>query len=93
MEKMVKLLSKISIDKYAHLFASIAIAVIIVVVDTQLFNRSALVAGVIAAFTTIIIGIGKELFDFFRGGAFDLDDLKFDAVGTIIGSLVCLFFI
>lgn len=90
MFKINDLVDKIGTDKFIHLLVCIIIAENVATYDAEIFNRSAIVAAAIGAITAIIIGVGKEVIDFFRNGLFDVNDLKFDCYGAIIGGLLAL---
>ena len=84
------LVDKVGADKFIHLLVCIIIAENAAICDAQLFNRSAIIAAAIGAITAIIIGVGKEVIDFIRKGLCDLNDLKFDCYGAILGGLLAL---
>ena len=39
----------------------------------------------------LLIGIAKELYDFFSGENFDLHDLEADVIGMLVGVIMILF--
>lgn len=82
------LINKVGTDKFIHLLVCVVIAENIAIYDAYIFNRSAIIAATLGVIVAIIIGIGKELIDFFRNGLFDLKDLKFDCYGAILGGLL-----
>lgn len=82
------LINKVGTDKFIHLLICVVIAENIAIYDADIFNRSAIIAATLGVIVAIIIGIGKELIDFFRNGLFDLKDLKFDCYGAILGGLL-----
>lgn len=85
------LVDKIGADKFIHLLVCIIIAENVATYDAEIFNRSAIVAAAIGAITAIIIiGVGKEVIDFIRNGLCDLNDIKFDCYGAILGGLLAL---
>ena len=88
MFKINDLVNKIGADKFIHLLVCIIIAENVATYDAQVFNRSAIIAAIVGIVTAIIIGIGKEVIDFFRNGLFDFKDLKFDCYGAILGGLL-----
>lgn len=90
MFKINDLVDKIGADKFIHLLVCIIIAENVATYDAEIFNRSAIVAAAIGAITAIIIGVGKEVIDFIRKGLCDLNDLKFDCYGAILGGLLAL---
>nr|DAG87904.1 MAG TPA: putative periplasmic lipoprotein [Crassvirales sp.] len=90
MFKINDLVDKIGADKFIHLLACIIIAENVATYDAEIFNRSAIVAAAIGAITAIIISVCKEVIDFIRKGLFDVNDLKFDCYGAILGGLLAL---
>lgn len=90
MFKINDLVNKVGADKFIHLLVCIIIAENIATYDAEIFNRNAIVAAIVGIVTAIIIGIGKEVIDFFRNGLFDVNDLKFDTYGAFIGGLLAL---
>lgn len=90
MFKINDLVNKIGADKFIHLLVCIIIAENVATYDAQVFNRNTIVATAIGIVTPIVIGIGKEVVDFFRNGLFDVYDLKFDTYGAFIGGLLAL---
>lgn len=90
MFKINDLVDKIGADKFIHLLVCVIIAENVATYDAEIFNRSAIVAAAIGAITAIIIGVGKEVIDFIRKGLCDLNDLKFDCYGAILGGLLAL---
>lgn len=90
MFKINDLVDKIGADKFIHLLVCIIIAENVATYDAEIFNRSAIVAAAIGAITAIIIVVGKEVIDFIRKGLCDLNDLKFDCYGAILGGLLAL---
>ena len=90
MFKINDLVNKVGTDKFIHLLVCIIIAENVATYDAEIFNRSAIVAAAIGAITAIIIGVGKEVIDFIRNGLCDLNDLKFNCYGAIIGAVLAL---
>ena len=88
MFKINDLVNKVGTDKFIHLLVCIIIAENVATYDAQVFNRSAIIAAIVGIVTAIVIGIGKEVIDFFRNGLFDFKDLKFDCYGAILGGLL-----
>ena len=88
MFKINDLVNKVGTDKFIHLLVCIIIAENVATYDAQVFNRNAIIAAIVGIVTAIVIGIGKEVIDFFRNGLFDFKDLKFDCYGAILGGLL-----
>lgn len=90
MFKINDLVNKVGADKFIHLLVCVIIAENVATYDAELFNRNVIIAAIVGIVTAIIIGIGKEVIDFFRNGLFDVNDLKFDTYGAFIGGLLAL---
>lgn len=90
MFKINDLVNKVGTDKFIHLLVCVIIAENVATYDAELFNRNAIVAAIVGIVTAIVIGIGKEVIDFFRNGLFDVNDLKFDTYGAFVGGLLAL---
>lgn len=90
MFKINDLVDKIGADKFIRLLVCIIIAENVATYDAEIFNRNAIVAAAIGVITAIIIGVGKEVIDFIIKGLCDLNDLKFDCYGAILGGLLAL---
>lgn len=90
MFKINDLVNKVGADKFIHLLVCVIIAENVATYDAQVFNRNAIIAAIVGIITAIVIGVGKEVIDFFRNGLFDVNDLKFDTYGAFIGGLLAL---
>ena len=93
MFKINDLVNKVGTDKFIHLLVCVIIAETVAVCDVTIFNRSAIIAATVGALTAAFAGIIKELIDFFKGKSFDLNDLKFDIIGSIVGFIWSLILI
>lgn len=93
MKDLTYYVEKIGYDKCIHLLICFVIASNIAILDNEIFNRTAIVAASIGGLTAVFIAIAKELIDFFIGKSFDLKDLKFGIVGSIVGSMWSLILI
>lgn len=80
-------------DKVIHLLVCMVIVLVVGRGDMLVWHRTMMVAVTIAFFVALVIGIMKELIDFFRGGWFDAHDLVYDFVGAVIGSLLFVFMV
>lgn len=92
MKKMLNYLMQNG-DKVIHLLVCMVIVLVVGRGDMLIWHRPMMVAVAIAFLVAMFIGIVKELIDFFRGGWFDVHDLVFDFVGTVIGSLLFIFMV
>ena len=93
MKDLTYYVEKIGYDKCIHLLICFIIANNVAILDNEIFDRTAIVAASIGSLTAIIIAIIKELIDFFIGKSFDLKDLEFGIVGSIIGFICSLILI
>lgn len=84
---------KVGYDKCIHLLICFIISNNIAILDNEIFNRTAIIAATVGALTAAFAGIIKELIDFFKGKSFDLNDLKFDVIGSIVGFIWSLILI
>lgn len=80
---MKKFLDKIAMDKWTHIAFSICISFMIAFADKKFFDRETAVCAAIGCLTTFFIGIVKEMYDFLKGGEFDLDDILADFYGCL----------
>lgn len=74
---MKNLLDRIGKDKYQHAIVSAVICA----------GLKCVVGLPLAVVLTLVIGVGKEIYDSRTGGKFDPWDLTADVVGTIIGAI------
>lgn len=75
----------IATDKFLHAIVSIGIS----------FFLGLIFKSELAVILTMIIGIGKEIYDMKKENptGFDITDLAFDSLGCIIGYLLALLFL
>lgn len=80
--KVRTLLENIPTDKYIHfnvcLFISFALM--------RIFPLPKWVRFIVAVVTTILVGIGKEVYDYYDYGLFDCKDLLADCIGAVAGA-------
>ncbi len=90
-DKVAQWLCNFGSDKYVHLLfgllVSFAVAWVFILTTTGATKPVCAVCGVIAA---MLIGLFKEIVDFFRDKPFDAKDWLFTAVGGVIGALIYL---
>lgn len=96
MKVINKLMEKVGEDKVLHFLVGIVIAVafaafavIVKMNPGDSFNL--LVAGVEGGIVGILVGVGKECWDYLEGEEFDAKDASFTGVGAIVGFLIILF--
>nr|DAT99945.1 MAG TPA: putative periplasmic lipoprotein [Crassvirales sp.] len=93
MKDLTYYVEKIRYDKCIHLLICFIIASNVAILDNEIFNRTAIVAASIGSLTAVFIAIVKELIDFFIDKSFDLKDLKFGIIGSIVGFIWSLILI
>lgn len=90
-DKVAQWLCGFGSDKYVHLLTglliSFAVAWVFILTTAGATKPVCAVCGVIAA---MLIGLFKEIVDFFRDKPFDAKDWLFTAVGGVIGALIYL---
>ncbi len=90
-DKVAEWLCSFTSDKYVHLLfgllISFAVAWVFVLATAGATKPVCAVCGVIAA---VLVGLFKEVADFFRDKPFDAKDWLFTAVGGVIGALIYL---
>lgn len=90
-DKVAEWLCSFGSDKYVHLLfgllVSFAAAWVFILTTAGVTKPVCAVCGVIAS---VLIGLFKEVVDFFRDKPFDAKDWLFTVVGGIIGALMFL---
>lgn len=90
-DKVAEWLCSFTADKYVHLLfgllISFAVAWVFILNTAGATKPVCAVCGVIAS---VLIGLFKEIADFFRDKPFDTKDWLFTAVGGVIGALMFL---
>ena len=82
----------IGIDKIVHFVVSMILTILIaILVKSVESDASGIMCGIYAAFVTMCIGVGKEIWDKFRGTGFDLIDLAADALGCAVAVIFTIF--
>lgn len=83
-----KILTKIGLDKIAHMFIIAYIATILAMIfDKIIPGHSSWTYAASGLFGGIVVAILKEACDFFYGKWFDLKDILWGAIGGIIAFL------
>lgn len=93
MKDLTYYVEKIGYDKCIHLLICFIITSNVAILDNEIFNRTAIVAASIGSLTAVFIAIVKELIDFFIDKSFDLKDLKFSIIGSMVGFIWSLILI
>lgn len=90
-DKVAQWLCSFTSDKYVHLlfglFVSFAVAWVFILTTAEATKPVCAVCGVISA---VLIGLFKEVVDFFRDKPFDAKDWLFTVVGGVFGALMFL---
>ena len=83
----------VQIDKIVHFIVSMIITILVAIVVKSIEGDAVqgIMCGVFGACVTMCIGIGKEIWDKFRGTGFDLMDLAADALGCFIAMIFTIF--
>lgn len=84
---IVKVLSRIPVDKYIHCILLMLLASVFM---HTLPIATLWVRLVVSVALSVVVGIGKELYDKKDYGLFDWADVRADAIGAILGSLMSI---
>lgn len=79
-------------DKVAHFVVSLVVAIVLAIVIKSVNEDTAgIMYGILAGVVTMCIGVGKEIWDKFKGTGFDIYDLAADALGCLVAVAFSLF--
>ena len=82
---------KIEKDKIAHFVVSLLLtAFFAFLIKSTESGIASVICGIYASIVTMCVGIGKEIWDNFRGTGFDLYDLLADAFGCLTALLALI---
>ena len=83
----------VKIDKIVHFIVSMILTILIAIVVKSIEGDAVqgIMCGLFGAIVTMCIGIGKEVWDKFRGTGFDVQDLIADALGCVIALVFTIF--
>lgn len=83
----------IKADKIVHFVVSLILAIVLAIVIKSIEGTavSDVLCGIYAAIATMCIGVGKEIWDKFKGTGFDIYDLVADALGCLVAVAFSLF--
>ena len=85
-KKVAALLESVPSDKYIHYNVCLLIAYVLMrTLPLQTWLRY-----LVAVAVTVIIGVGKEVYDYFDYGLFDKKDLLADCIGAVTGATLGL---
>lgn len=90
MKQLIEKIKNIGVDKWLHLLVAELIACIFCTAIAPLCY-DALLPPVMALFFTVLVGIGKEVYDSYQpDNTFDWKDLLFDSIGAVIGVILAV---
>ena len=90
-DKVAEWLCSFTSDKYVHLLAGLLIGFLGSLLFAATTKNGTEVAYAFCGwFAAVLIGLFKEVVDFFRDKPFDAKDWLFTAVGGVIGALMYL---
>ena len=80
-------------DKVAHFVVSLILTIVLTIVVKSIEGTavSGVLCGIYAAIATMCVGVGKEIWDKFKGTGFDIYDLAADALGCLVAVAFSLF--
>ena len=79
-------------DKVAHFVVSLILTIVLAIVIKSVNEDTAgYLCGILAGIVTMCIGVGKEIWDKFRGTGFDLMDLLADFCGCVVAVIFSIF--
>jgi VanZ family protein len=80
-------------DKVAHFVVSLILTIVLAIVVKSIEGTavSGVLCGIYAAIATMCVGVGKEIWDKFKGTGFDIYDLVADALGCLVAVAFSLF--
>lgn len=83
----------VRIDKLYHFVVALVLTIVIALITKSVEGEavSGFMCGCFAAIVTMCIGVGKEIWDKFRGTGFDLYDLAADALGCFVAVIFTIF--
>lgn len=90
MKKFFALLKSVAVDKWAHLLAGAFVVALVVLVATAMFGWASwplLIAVLIGIIVSYFFASAKEKSDSETGGAYDKEDIKATAFGSLIAGV------
>ena len=79
-------------DKIAHFVVSLILTIVLAIVIKSVNEDTAgVMCGILAGIVTMCIGVGKEIWDKFRGTGFDLMGLVADLGGCVVAVIFSFF--
>lgn len=77
-------MDKIGLDKVLHCVLSFVISAILSLVIYAVWMKHPVLSGFIGFIITMLVGLGKEIYDSRRRYGFDCWDLLADAIGAVV---------
>lgn len=90
MAKFIEKIKNAGLDKWLHIVAAFCVVAIVGLIFKGAMEETNIICATCGAIAGIVVGLAKELIDFFRGGKFDAYDLIADAIGIVLGFGCCL---
>lgn len=90
MAKFFEKIKNAGIDKWLHGVACFAIVAVVALIFKGTMGESNVICAFCGWIAAIVLGLFKEIIDFFRGGEFDAGDLIADVIGAVLGFGCCL---
>ena len=82
----------VKLDKVAHFVVSLILTIVLaIVIKSVNADTAGYLCGILAGIVTMCIGVGKEIWDKFRGTGFDLMDLLADFCGCALAVVFTIF--
>ena len=79
-------------DKVAHFVVSLVLTILFAIAVKSVNTEVAgYLCGIFGGIVTMCLGVGKEIWDKFRGTGFDLQDLLADAIGCGVAIVFSFF--
>lgn len=92
MKKFIEWLVKVDADKLLHFIVCMLIVLVVARIDTLVWQSGILLAVAIGGIVAVVIGLIKELVDFFTEKNFDVGDLLADIAGAVAGMVLAILF-
>lgn len=77
-------MEKIGLDKVLHFVLSFALSAVLSLVACYFLPENPVLCGVIGAVLTILVGVGKEVYDQRHRYGFDWRDILADVLGAVV---------
>ena len=79
-------------DKVAHFVVSLILTIVLaIVIKSVNEDTEGYLCGILAGIVTMCLGVGKEVWDKFKGTGFDVMDLAADLGGCVVAVIFSIF--